>query len=1049
MQARLISITAALRVVRRSTGVLVSVVALVLCAACADDTARDLPPLLRALAEHAGSRSTSGRLSTVAEHLPCLEADRDSRDAIPGCNLPSSPPSQELLELAAEISSRVEAQSDPEALHAAGLVELAWSGGNRESVDQAISYLAAAAHQSSRPAHVLADLAAAHIARAELTQSAADLLEAIEAASRSLEHDAGNAGARFNLALALQRFGLAGAAAEAWERYREGDPSSGWSEEAARRLAEHGAQPRAADLPTVTDPPAVARGFAVRAPYAARLFGWDEVLRSWGAAALEADSAAARRHLALAHALGEGMASGGGDRSLADAVDAIHAHAADADATHRLATAHRAYGVGRSAYLSTHYDVARAAFSRGLAADPPSSTLRSWLEVYHTGTAPPGGRARPADDLISTVDSVRHPALAGQARWLASMLLVRAGAYEESLMMAGRAMNLFSGIGESESVAGLLGITADIQFGVGARDAGYRTARLALLSLGESGPTGWTHNVLAQAAQAAAAEGLIRTALHIQEQDVEVSDALRRPVHQADALILRARVLLLHGDTAAAARDLARATEVIASMEPGQVREWLNTERRLTLAAVARLRDPTLAVAALDSVLTLEGGIRTQVHLVQAYVSRADAHLALGSPSEAIADLDSATAALDRQRDAMRGTALHIALLESARASFDRLVMLALAEGNERAALRFLERGRAYFAPHAETRRDESLVRRDGLTALSYALIGDTLITGVVRGEDARMVRLTVNRDELIGTIERARSVLELRGSHSALEADLTALYDVLVAPVADQLPAVGERVLIVADGEVAGAPFPALRNARTDRYLIEEYSLRFAASLRDFAERAEHDTPVRSALLVAPVGDERGSAALPALPHARGEVESIAPWYRRAEIRTDGGLTAASLAELVSPHDILHFAGHAIFDDRAPEQSYLALDPGALPAGGGRVTAAELERMDLSSLRLVVLSACETMRSHDGRSGGFAGFSAALLRAGAGGVVGSTWRVEDRATLRVMTEFHRAYIRSGDAADALRTAQLSLLRSDDPALAAPAAWAGFRYAGH
>jgi CHAT domain-containing protein len=103
---------------------------------------------------------------------------------------------------------------------------------------------------------------------------------------------------------------------------------------------------------------------------------------------------------------------------------------------------------------------------------------------------------------------------------------------------------------------------------------------------------------------------------------------------------------------------------------------------------------------------------------------------------------------------------------------------------------------------------------------------------------------------------------------------------------------------------------------------------------------------------------------------------------------------------------------------------------------------------MNLEGLRLVVLSACETQRSATGRSGGFSGLSEAFLAAGAGGVVGSLWKVREEPTQALMQEFHAAYRTSGNAAAALRTAQLRLLASSDPALRSPAAWAGFRYAG-
>jgi CHAT domain-containing protein len=116
--------------------------------------------------------------------------------------------------------------------------------------------------------------------------------------------------------------------------------------------------------------------------------------------------------------------------------------------------------------------------------------------------------------------------------------------------------------------------------------------------------------------------------------------------------------------------------------------------------------------------------------------------------------------------------------------------------------------------------------------------------------------------------------------------------------------------------------------------------------------------------------------------------------------------------------------------------------------AGGGRLGSAEIAGMDLRGVRLVVLSACQTLRGRQGRSGGFAGLAGAFLSAGAGGVVGTVWQVEDGSTQPLMAEFHRAWRASGDGAGALRQAQLHLLRSADPALRNPAAWAAFRYTG-
>ena len=67
------------------------------------------------------------------------------------------------------------------------------------------------------------------------------------------------------------------------------------------------------------------------------------------------------------------------------------------------------------------------------------------------------------------------------------------------------------------------------------------------------------------------------------------------------------------------------------------------------------------------------------------------------------------------------------------------------------------------------------------------------------------------------------------------------------------------------------------------------------------------------------------------------------------------------------------------------------------------------------------------------------------FLAAGVPTVVASQWDVDDGATARLFVAFHRALIaEAGDAARALRAAQLSLMRGADPALREPAHWGAF-----
>jgi CHAT domain-containing protein len=66
------------------------------------------------------------------------------------------------------------------------------------------------------------------------------------------------------------------------------------------------------------------------------------------------------------------------------------------------------------------------------------------------------------------------------------------------------------------------------------------------------------------------------------------------------------------------------------------------------------------------------------------------------------------------------------------------------------------------------------------------------------------------------------------------------------------------------------------------------------------------------------------------------------------------------------------------------------------------------------------------------------------FLAAGVPNVVASLWDIDDSVSRRFFIAFHRALLTEKDPVLALRTAQISLLRGDDAALAHPASWAAF-----
>lgn len=433
---------------------------------------------------------------------------------------------------------------------------------------------------------------------------------------------------------------------------------------------------------------------------------------------------------------------------------------------------------------------------------------------------------------------------------------------------------------------------------------------------------------------------------------------------------------------------------------------------------------------------------------IPAMVRRAELRLSRGDRAAASADLGRITRATQLVSQRLSDAVLRVGVLERARRQFDQLALLYFRAGEHSEALQVLERGRVTFAPRYDTTtlavdRPTAPV---GQVAVEYALIGDTLLTWTIRGSDVLAQSATVDRADLRQRIERVVSRLESPSRAALARPDLEWLYDRLIRPIEGRLGAKDTPLVILADGEIAGIPFEVLRDSRRGRYLVENHTLRFAATLAEAARPAPPTTFSGLALLVAdPKFDRDANPRLDRLRAARAEVEALQGVYASNVMLQDSAATRDAFLELAPAATVIHYAGHALFDDDRPERSALVL---AGNDTAGLLTPAAVSELRLAKVRLVVLAACQTVRAREDRSGGLAGFSGALLSAGAGGVVGSLWKADDELTQPLMIEFHRQYRAGLKPAEALRQAQITMLTSDDPAHNNPAAWAGFRYIG-
>lgn len=246
-------------------------------------------------------------------------------------------------------------------------------------------------------------------------------------------------------------------------------------------------------------------------------------------------------------------------------------------------------------------------------------------------------------------------------------------------------------------------------------------------------------------------------------------------------------------------------------------------------------------------------------------------------------------------------------------------------------------------------------------------------------------------------------------------------LYQWMIAPLEADLQAQNiDTLLFCLGGGLRTMPLAALHDGQ--KFLVENYSF---AVIPAFKLTDTVYTELKNAQVLAMGASEFRNQ--PPLPGVSVELSNIVKelWAEKLFLNEEFTLANLLSQRQQNHYKIVHLATHAEFQPGEPSNSYIQFWDSKLTLNQMR----ELQ-WDNPPVELLVLSACRTAFGDQEAELGFAGLA---VQAQVKSALASLWYVNDEVTSGLMTEFYRHLKTAPIKAEALRQAQIAVLKGKLP----------------
>jgi CHAT domain-containing protein/tetratricopeptide (TPR) repeat protein len=310
--------------------------------------------------------------------------------------------------------------------------------------------------------------------------------------------------------------------------------------------------------------------------------------------------------------------------------------------------------------------------------------------------------------------------------------------------------------------------------------------------------------------------------------------------------------------------------------------------------------------------------------------------------------------------------------------------------------------------------------------------------------------------------------VLELKGysrekfrreRHEEFKRNSFLLYEQLLQPF--QIAA-GTEIVVSADGALSALPFEILLTENPESsivnyqlpYLLKKHTISYAlsAGLHGMQGEVERHGDRLLGLGYGDIGEaQQHTKEEIGLPGTKLEIAAISDGMDQSSnaFFVDAEASESVFKARISSFNLVHLAVHGIGDTANALNSRLLFHRGTDSIDDGTLYPHELYDLDLSSLDMAVLSACESGVGKNQPGEGLMSIARGFAYAGCPTIVMSLWKVEDRTSAKLMSSFYKHVVNDLPVNKALAEAKIDYLKNADELTSHPSYWAAFIQVGN